>query len=89
MAMALDDSLCTVAGKYLGPGFQAAFLGAQTHGTAQVGSIVAGFHGAGGIGPLGDQAHDRMATVLVELGGVGVGPAQHVAGELDHRHLHA
>ncbi len=29
-----------------------------------------------------------MTTVLVELGGVGVGPAQHVTGELDDRDLH-
>src|SRR5690606_11935886 len=47
------------------------------------------FGSAGGVLPLGDQAHDRVAAGLVEFGGVGVGPAQYVTGVLDHRHLHA
>src|SRR5690606_31267449 len=66
-----------------------ALLSAQTHGATQIGGVAAGFHGASGIGPLGDKTDHRMLAVLVELGGVGISPAQHIASELDYRHLHA
>ena len=40
-------------------------------------------------GPFGDQRDDRIRRVVVVFAGVGFGQAGHVAGEFDHRHLHA
>ena len=38
---------------------------------------------------VGHQGNDRVLRGLGEFGGIGVLPAQHMAGELDDRHLHA
>ena len=88
MAMALDDHVLAVALAHVGAGHQLAVLGAQTHGAAQIGGFGTGFHAAGGVLPLGDQANDRVRAVLIELGGVGIGPAHHIAGVLDDCDLH-
>src|SRR5690606_19952494 len=89
VAVTLDDHILTVAFAGLAALDQRALLTTQAHGAAQIGAFVAGFLLAAGGLPFGDQADHRMLGGLVEFGGVGVLPAQHVAGKLDDRHLHA
>src|SRR5690554_1520852 len=89
VAVTLDDHILTVAFAGLAALDQRALLTTQTHGAAQIGAFVAGFLLAAGGLPFGDQADHRMLGGLVEFGGIGVLPAQHVAGKLDDRHLHA
>src|SRR3990167_4739239 len=89
MTMALNDYILAVAGMYLRAGLQLAVLRAQAHGTAQVGSISTLLGHAGGVLPFGDQTDYRMSADSIEFGGIGISPAQHIAGELDNRDLHA
>ena len=87
--MTLNDFVGTVRFAGFAASGQMAHLAAQTHGAAQVGGRVAQLDLAFGIDPLGDQPHHRVLGIVGKLGGVGVFPASHVAGELDHRYLHA
>src|SRR5690606_10848222 len=89
VAVAFDNHIGAIAFAGLTAGFQRTLLGAQAHGAAKVGGLVAGLHFAGSGLPLGDQADYGVLGGLVELGGVGIVPAQHIAGEFDDSHLHA
>ena len=59
--------------------FDAAGIGAQSHRAAQVGDGLLILH----------QVDDVVGGLLVHLGAVGIGQAQHVAGKLDDHALHA
>ena len=72
-----------------GVGLDAAGLGAQAHAAAQVGVLVAAFHMAVFGDPFGDQADDRMGRACIEFSGMRPFQPGHIAGEFDHRHLHA
>src|SRR3546814_13121890 len=61
------------------------FRSPQAHGATQVGSVGALLGHAGCVLPLGDQADHRVLAGRIELAGVGIGPAQHVASELDRK----
>src|SRR5690606_40316658 len=81
MAVALDNNILAVGLTGLAALDKRTFLRAQAHGAAQIGAFVPCLGLAGGGLPLGDQADHGMLAGLVELGGVGVLPAQHIAGD--------
>ncbi len=87
--MALGDHVLTVQGAGQRVGRQPAGLRAQAHAAAQIVVFPALLDGAVFVGPFGDQGDDRMRGVLAEFGAVRIRQSSDVAGELDHRHLHA
>src|SRR5690606_34833389 len=72
-----------------GAGLDPLLLQAQAHGAAKVGLLVAALDLAAAGAPLGDQPDHRMRRLAVVLGAVGALEPGHVAGEVDHRRLHA
>src|SRR3989338_7275230 len=89
MTMAFNDHILAVALMHLRAVQQLAVLGTEAHGAAQIGSVCTLFGHAGCVLPFGDQTNHWMSADGVELGGVGIAPAQHIAGELDNCDLHA
>src|SRR5829696_2243309 len=79
MAVALVDDGLAVDLARLGVGVQLHRVGAEPHGAAHVGDLLL----------LGQQVDDRVLRVRVELAGVRPLHADHVAGEVGDRHLHA
>src|SRR3546814_5214754 len=68
-------------------GHQVAFIGAETHGAAEVAAGVAGLAQVAAH-PLGEQADHRFGA-RSELGRAGALDAGEVPRDLDARHLHA
>ncbi len=89
VAMTLDDRVPTVDLPRARARHQTRLLGAEAHGASVIECLGTAFHLALAIGPLGDQTDHRVRRAAVEFGAVGTGQSHHVAGELDHRHLHA
>src|SRR5690606_38317373 len=89
VAVALGDHVLAVQLARQGARLEPLLLQAQAHGAAQVGLLVALLDLAGAGAPLGDQADDRVRALLVVLGAVGAFQAGAMAGEVDHRRLHA
>ena len=78
--MPLGDHLLAVGPADSGVSLcQAAGVGPQTHGTALLSHIPLLVH----------QGDDRIRSGRVQLGRVGARKAGHMAGKLNHRHLHA
>ena len=88
VAVALGDDVAIDAVRD-GAGLDVRALRAQAHRAAEVGVGIAPLDRAVGVLPLVDQGDDRVLGVRLELGGVGIGQAGHVAGVLDGGDLHA
>ena len=89
MAMALTHHVLAVQLARQRAGLQSALLGTQAHGAAHVGTLVALLDVTSSGGPFGDQRDNRIRCVAVVLTGIGLGETSHVAGEIDHRRMHA
>src|SRR5688572_11735466 len=89
MAMPLAHGLGAVDGARQGVGADEHFLGAEAHGAALAGAVVALLFALGGVLPFGDERDDGMRARSVELGGVRAFEAEYVASELDAGELHA
>src|SRR5690606_8078813 len=89
VAVAFGHHVLAIDGAGAGAGLEPLLLQAQAHGAAQVAVLAATLHLAGLGAPLGGQADHRVRGLAVVLGAVGALQPGHVAGEVDHRRLHA
>ena len=78
MAMAFADLLRAVAARQRGAGLHHARICAQAQRAALVDFIIL----------IGHEIYHRMRTVGIELVRIRIRPADHMAGKLNHRHLH-
>ena len=79
MAVALADGLCTIYGAHVAAFNQRTLVTSETHGAAHVGDVLLVFH----------EIYDVVRRLRVHFRTVGIGVAEHVAGELYDHHLHA
>ena len=77
VAVALAHDRLAVGLVHLRPRCQHGVVGPEPHGATHVDDVALGVH----------QVDDRVGAGGVELGGVGPGQAEHVAGELDRHHV--
>src|SRR5699024_11812324 len=89
MPVALDHLVATVGLTRFATWLETTDLTTQAHGAAKIGSGVTQLDLAFSIDPLGNQTHHRVQGVVGKLGRDGIFPADHIAGELDDRYLHA
>ena len=79
VAVALLYVLLIIYVKHTRALFQYTLVGAQTHGATHIGDVFLLLH----------DVNHVVRSYLVHLSAVSVGIAQHVAGKLNHNHLHA
>src|SRR5687767_3855009 len=87
MAVTLGDLLAAIDAGDAAPLGELCRIGAEAHGAAEIAALAALLELVAAH-PLGHQADDRLVG-RPELGGVGTGDTDEIAGRLQARHLHA